>query len=63
MRQVFDSTGATVEAGYSYDAYGVMLGANPTSATRDNPVGTSLLHAGEQFDTDLQMYYLRARWM
>ncbi|UCF00175.1 MAG: RHS repeat-associated core domain-containing protein [Planctomycetota bacterium] len=34
-----------------------MLGGNPTSAP-----ATSLLYAGEQFDIDAQMYYLRARY-
>ncbi|HUT28246.1 MAG TPA: RHS repeat-associated core domain-containing protein [Sedimentisphaerales bacterium] len=33
-----------------------MLGANPANAA------TSLLYAGEYFDTDMQQYYLRARW-
>ncbi len=36
-----------------------MLGGNPTSAS---PADTSMLYAGEQFDTDLQMYYNRARY-
>ncbi len=59
-RQLSDSTGALVaDESYSYDAYGVMLGGNPTSA---NPADTSMLYAGEQFDTSLQMYYNRARY-
>ena len=36
-----------------------MLGGNPTSAS---PADTSMLYAGEQFDTSLQMYYNRARY-
>ena len=36
-----------------------MLGGNPESSS---PAGTSLLYAGEHFDTDSQNYYLRARW-
>jgi len=36
-----------------------MLASNPTPAS---PPPTSLLYAGEQFDTDLQQYYLRARF-
>jgi len=35
-----------------------MLGGNPA----DTSGSTSLLYAGEQFDTDLQQYYLRARF-
>ena len=34
-----------------------MLGGNPTSSP-----ATSLLYAGEMFDTNSQMYYNRARW-
>jgi RHS repeat-associated protein len=59
-RQLADSTGAIItDQNFSYDAYGVMLGGNPTSAS---PADTSLLYAGEQFDTDAQQYYLRARY-
>jgi RHS repeat-associated protein len=36
-----------------------MLGGNPTPAA---PAATNLLYAGEQFDLDLQNYYLRARY-
>jgi hypothetical protein len=38
---------------FSYDGYGVMLGANPANAA------TSLLYTGEYFDTDMHQYYLR----
>ena len=57
-RQLVDSS-ATVTDCYSYDAYGVMLGGNPTSTT---PAATNLLYTGEQFDTNAQQYYLRARY-
>ena len=56
-RQLVDNTGSGIVDTFSYDAYGVMLGGNPTS-----PVGTNLLYAGEWFDTKAQHYYLRARW-
>ncbi|UCF00173.1 MAG: RHS repeat-associated core domain-containing protein [Planctomycetota bacterium] len=56
-RQLVQSDGTTITDSFSYDAYGVMLGGNPTSAP-----ATSLLYAGEQFDVDAQMYYLRARY-
>ena len=46
-RQVFDSTGATVEAGYSYDAYGVMLGERKPGII---PLELPCLHAGEILD-------------
>jgi RHS repeat-associated protein len=57
-RQLVDSTEAIVDT-FSYDAYGIMLGGNPTPAA---PAATNLLYAGEQFDLDLQNYYLRARY-
>ncbi len=51
--------GEVVEAAYAYDAYGVMLGGNPTAAA---PAAADLLYAGEHFDTHSQHYYNRARW-
>jgi RHS repeat-associated protein len=54
----YDGTNVVVDS-YGYDAYGVMLGGNPTTAS---PAGTNLLYAGEHFDTDSQNYYNRARW-
>jgi len=55
-RQLTDNNGAIVtDQVYSYDAYGVSLGY---TGTKD----TNLLYAGEQFDTDAQQYYLRARY-
>ena len=53
-----DNTGALTSHSFTYDAYGVMLASNPA----DTSGSTSLLYAGEQFDTDLQQYYLRARF-
>jgi len=60
-RQLIDSTGTPggIVDSFSYDAYGIMLGGNPNRST---PAATSLLYAGEQFDTDAQQYYLRARY-
>ena len=43
----------------SYDAYGNMLGGNPSALS---PSTTSLLYSGESFDSNLQKQYLRARW-
>ncbi|MCK4753253.1 MAG: hypothetical protein KAS75_07390 [Planctomycetes bacterium] len=57
-RQLVASDGTTVDDSFSYDAYGVMLGGNPT----DTSGSTSLLYAGEQFDTNAQLYYNRARY-
>jgi len=39
-----------------------MLGGNPGTPQNPGTPATNLLYAGEQFDTDLQMYYLRARY-
>ena len=59
MPQVLVATdGTTINDSFTYDAYGLMLGGNPA----DTSGSTSLLYAGEQFDTDLQQYYLRARF-
>jgi RHS repeat-associated protein len=58
-RQLIADNGTTVTASYSYDAYGVMLGTDDTAAENAD---TSLLYAGEQYDSDLDHYYLRARY-
>ncbi|MGA8673333.1 MAG: RHS repeat-associated core domain-containing protein [Terracidiphilus sp.] len=42
---------------YEYDAFGNLL--NPTS----NGTPNNYLYRGEQFDSDLGLYYLRARYM
>jgi RHS repeat-associated protein len=57
-RQLIDNS-EDITAAFSYDAYGFMLGGNPT---RSSPAGSSLLYAGEQYDNDMQQYYLRARY-
>jgi RHS repeat-associated protein len=44
---------------YSYDAYGVALDFTFGTLT---PPRTSMLYSGERFDSDLQQYYLRARY-
>ena len=59
-RQLADNNG-TVTANYAYDAYGKMLGGNP-GVTDGKQSATDLLYAGEQFDSGLQMEYLRARY-
>jgi len=50
------STNATVTSRYNYDAYGVKLDSSST------PAETSLLYSGEQLDSTLGMYNLRARY-
>jgi RHS repeat-associated protein len=55
-RQLVSGTSAiSVNEQYNYDAYGVGLGLP------DSP-GTSLLYAGELYDSVLKQYYLRARY-
>jgi RHS repeat-associated protein len=46
---------STVQDSYHYDAFGVTSGASITSNNNN-------LFAGEQFDQDLGLYYLRARY-
>ena len=58
-RQLLNSDGTAIDDSYSYDAYGVMLGTNDTAAENAD---TSLLYAGEQYDSELDHYYLRARY-
>ena len=60
-RQLVDSS-ENVTATYSYDAYGNLLGGNPGTPQNPGSPATNLLYAGEQFDTNLQMYYNRARY-
>ena len=57
-RMLADTTGA-ITSRYDFDAYGIMVGGNPNLA---NPAETDMLYSGEQFDADLQMQYLRARF-
>jgi RHS repeat-associated protein len=49
----------TVQDSFSYDAYGVMIGStsNPADSAQ-----TNYLYTGQQYDTTLQQYYLRARY-
>ncbi len=56
-RALLDPTGQIVpDQVYAYDAYGNNLNFNPADAL------TTLLYSGEQFDQQLQMQYLRARY-
>ena len=57
-RQLATSLGAVTDY-YGYDAYGVMLGGNPTAS---NPSATKMLYSGEQFDANLGLYNQRARY-
>jgi RHS repeat-associated protein len=51
--------GNTVVQQYNYDAYGQTLGTTYMPAT---PPATKLLYTGQQFDVNMQQYYLRARY-
>ena len=52
--------GGDITGSYTYDAYGQMLGGAPDLTSRTTV--TDFLYAGEQFDSCLQMEYLRARY-
>jgi RHS repeat-associated protein len=54
VRQLTNSSGAVTDT-YDYDAFGNLL--NKTGTTPNN-----YLYRGEQFDPDLGLYYLRARY-
>ena len=55
VRQLTNSSAAITDT-YNYDAFGNLL--NSTGTTPNN-----YLYSGEQFDSDLGLYYLRARYM
>jgi RHS repeat-associated protein len=59
------NTEVTIADSFSYDAYGVLLQNESVASANPGKVAqqaTSMLYAGEHFDTDSQNYYLRARW-
>src|SRR5256885_1248480 len=53
-RLLLNSSGIVAES-YTYDAFGNVISSGTPS--------TSYLYCGEQFDADLGMYYLRARYL
>jgi len=55
VRQLVDEAGA-LQNEYVYDAFGILLSVN--GQTRN-----AYLYTGEQFDEDLGMYFLRARYL
>ncbi len=54
VRQLINSVGAVTDE-YEYDAYG-------NSFTKQGTTPNNYLYRGEQFDSDLSLYYLRARY-
>ena len=54
VRQLINSAGAVTDE-YEYDAYG-------NSFTKQGTTPNNYLYRGEQFDSDLGLYYLRARY-
>jgi RHS repeat-associated protein len=55
VRGIMNTSGSIVKT-YSYDAWGTMLA--PTTS----PIDDRYLYTGQQWDKDLRMYYLRARY-
>ncbi len=49
------NTNGSITDTYAYDAYGLLISS--TGSTTNN-----YLYCSQQFDSDLQMYYLRARY-
>lgn len=57
VRRLANTTGALISGQlFTYDAYGVMLGGNPRTPQNPGSPSTNLLYAGEQFDTDMQIF-------
>jgi len=54
VRELTDTTGKVTD-GYEYDAYG-------NSFTKQGTTPNNYLYRGEQYDNDLGLYYLRARY-
>jgi RHS repeat-associated protein len=54
VRSLFNSSGAMTDA-YEYDAFGLIVASSGTTPN-------SYLYTGEQLDSDVGLYYLRARW-
>jgi RHS repeat-associated protein len=57
--RLLTSNTGSVASRFSYDAYGMLLGGQPATLA---PAATPFLYTGEQFDSDLQNYNLRARY-
>ena len=55
VRQLTDSTSSVTDT-YDYDAFGILIHRTGTTPN-------DYLYSGEQFDTHLGFYYLRARYM
>lgn len=59
VRELLGESGDVLES-YTYDAFGVLLsGSVDQSSVTANPY----LYTGERFDSDLGLYYLRARYV
>lgn len=59
VRELLAATGSVIET-YTYDAFGVLLDG---AVNASDPLGNVYLYTGERFDTDLGLYYLRARYV
>jgi RHS repeat-associated protein len=59
VRQLTDAAGAVTDT-YTYDAFGNLISQAFTGAA---PTPNHYLYAGEQFDSDLGLYYNRARYL
>ena len=57
--RLLTGTNGAISDRYTYDAYGKALDFTTGTLT---PLSTKFLYTGEQFDADLQQYYLRARY-
>ncbi|MGB0743337.1 MAG: LamG-like jellyroll fold domain-containing protein [Opitutales bacterium] len=59
VRALTDSAGSVTDE-YTYDAWGVLLNS---TTNQQQATTNSYLFTGEQWDADLEMYFLRARYL
>jgi len=59
VRELTDQTGAVTDT-YDYDAFGNLI---HSATTLSSPTPNEFLFAGEQLDSDLGLYYNRARYL
>jgi RHS repeat-associated protein/uncharacterized delta-60 repeat protein len=58
VRLLLDGSGSVTDT-YTYDGFGILIASTPSSS----PTPNNYLYCGEQFDSDLGLYFNRARYL